>query len=678
MRDAATATDNMPWRVPTLHGKRDGDHLPRKMSSKKRRKEDRRREAEIKAISTFAPHRPAAEDGAAGWPMRKESKKIRSGFGVGKKSSDVERHSRSSDISLPLPESIDSALSSDSDYISYEVSVFESLAPRPTLRYNTHVRSGNYTQDGAGVVRRPSPPRKRLAESIPEEVLRAHKRVDSLADEFSASDLRELMERDQRRRARKREMEQKKLEMKIARQAEKQKAAEAEAQKHGRKSPPNLSRGILGREDVGLGADPPSATITSSRLRTSDGIADDRDEAGDTDKNIPTTHENDRPEPLAAFHRVDSHPLQPQESIPEARENAPALASNMSRASLRNTIPRSKSPQESETKTVQSEQRTRSSGNAAKGPRAWVSLFRWTNRTKRHSGGPPSFSNTSRDSVPTPPVPVPTPSVNPIPRRMTSGVPKRTMSRFREDLPELPTSPPASRLQSPEAEPVPSPVKVSTNIPPSIGELCPSPQAPRPRHDTPVSTRPSAEEMRETPSTFSRPDEPGVSPEPQSLSLASIDSEGSWFAGGLTKKRKSPGLRRSRYPPSHLDGEQRPEIENPNDDMDITEDDYLSRLTPSHGDRSAWNRKSTGEARPSSDWGEEEAHWGNVEGQLPTVVRTQPASRVKSQEGLLRSSGDEGDVISEPMDAQKHRNSDDDATLRRATSVDYLEAPTSH
>src|SRR5690606_2789598 len=159
--------------------------------------------------------------------------------------------------------------------------------------------------------------------------------------------------RDQRRRARKREMEQKKLEMKIARQAEKQKAAEAEAQKHGRKSPPNLSRGILGREDVGLGADPPSATITSSRLRTSDGIADDRDEAGDTDKNIPTTHENDRPEPLAAFHRVDSHPLQPQESIPEARENAPALASNMSRASLRNTIPRSKSPQESETKTVQ-------------------------------------------------------------------------------------------------------------------------------------------------------------------------------------------------------------------------------------------------------------------------------------------------------------------------------------
>ncbi|AEO60825.1 hypothetical protein MYCTH_2310467 [Thermothelomyces thermophilus ATCC 42464] len=683
MRDAPTAMDIMPWRAPTLHGKRDGDHLPRKLSSKKRRKEDRQREAEIKAMSSFAPHRPAAEDWMAGRPMRKESKKFRSGFGVSIKGPDVERYSRSSDISLPLPESIDSALSSDSDYISYEVSAFESLAPRPTLRYSTHARSGNYTQDGAGVVRRPSPQRTRLTESIPEEMLKAHKRVDSLADELSAGDLRELMERDQRRRARKRQLEQKKLELKIARQAEKQRAAEAEAEKHGRESPPNLSRGILGREDIGLGINPPSATITSSRLRNSDGLADNRNEAGDVGNILPT-RENDRPEPLAAFHRVDSHSLQPLESLSEIKEDAPVLASTVSKASLRNTISRSKSPQESEARTEQSEQPSRgSSGNTAKGPRSWTSFFRWTNRTKRNSGGPSSFSNTSRDSMPTPPAPAP--PINPLPRRLTSGVPKRTTSRFREDLPELPMSPPASRLQSPEAAAVPSPIKVSTNVPPPNGESCPSPPASRPRHDTPVSTRPSVEEMRETPSTFSRPDEPGVSPEPQSMSLASIDSEGSWFAGGLAKKRKSSGipehgsgLRRSRYAPQELNGEQRPEIENPNDDMDITDDDYLSRLTPSHGDRSAWNRKSTGEARPSSDWGEEDAHWGSVEGHLPTVVRSQAASRVKSREGLLRSFGEEGEATSQQMDAEEHRDSSDDVTLQRATSIGHEEEHASH
>ncbi|KAL2164967.1 hypothetical protein VTH06DRAFT_263 [Thermothelomyces fergusii] len=618
-------------------------------------------------MSSFAPPRSATEDWTSARPMRKENKKFRSGFGIGIKGSAVERYSRSSVISMPLPQSIDTALSTDSDYVSYEVSAFESLAPWPTLRYSTHMRSGNYTQDGTGVIRRPAPRRIRLTESIPEEILKAHKRVDSLADELSASDLRELMERDQRRRARKRQLEQTKLEMKIAKQAEEQIAAETETEKHGRQPPPNRERGILAGEDVGLGSNLPSATIMPSRPQTLDDLADDRNEASGTD-GIPATCENDGPKPLAAFHRADRHSLQPQGSLSEAKEDAPVLASIVSRVTLRNTISRCKSLQEAESRTEQPAPASGGlGGNSAKDLRAWTSFFRWTNRTKTISGGPPSFSNTSRDSMPTPPAPVP--PANPIPRRMTSGVPRRTMSRFREDLPELPMSPPASRFQSPEAAAPPSPMKVSTNVPPPLnGKICTSPPASLPKNDTPVSTRPSVEEMRATPSTFSRLDEPGASPEPQSMSLASIDSEGSWFAGGLDRKRRSSvipergsGLRRSRYAPSHWDGEQRPEIENPNDDMDITEDDYLSRLTPSHGDRSGWNRKSTGEARPSSDWGEEEAYWASVEGQLPTVVRSQAAGRVKSQQGVLGSFGDVGEI-----------------TLQRATSVGHDEEHVSY
>ncbi|KAK4248320.1 hypothetical protein C7999DRAFT_13755 [Corynascus novoguineensis] len=681
MHDADPVTDNMLWRAPTLHNKREGDHLPRKMSSKKRRKEDRRREAEIKAMGSLAPHRPAAEDWTLGRPMRKESRRLRPSFGVSVKGSEFDRYNRSSDVSLPLPESIDSALSSDSDYISYKVSAFDALAPRPTLRYSTNPRSGNYTQDAAGVVRRPSPQRTRLTESIPEETLKAHKRVDSIADELSASDLRELMERDQRRRARKRQLEQEKMERRIARRAEKQKAAEAEAERHGRESPPNLERGILGREDIGLGIDPPSATITSSRIRHSDAPQEHQHEAREVNKRL-SAQDSDRPEPLAAFHRVDSHPLRAPESLSEIKEDVPVVTSPASKASLHRKLSRSKSPQESEARTEQSERPSKRLDEASgRGSRPWISFFRWANRNKRNSAGPSSFSNTSRDSMQTT-IPIPTPALpaNPLPRRVSSGVPKRTISRFREDLPELPISPPASRLQSPEAEAVLPVVKISTNAHPAAGVSVPSPSVSRPRHDTPVSAQPSVEGMRQTPSTFSHPDEPGISPEPQAISLASIDSEGSWFAGGLAKKRKSsgilesaPGLRHPRQTPE-CDGEHRPENETPNDDMDIMDDDYLSRLTPSHGDRSAWNRKSTGEARPSSDWGEEEAHWGSVEGQLPTVVRSQAAGRVKSREGLLRSFGDDGEAILGQMNAEDNSDSSDDVGLQRATSIDYGKA----
>ena len=187
--------------------------------------------------------------------------------------------------------------------------------------------------------------------------------------------------------------------------------------------------------------------------------------------------------------------------------------------------------------------------------------------------------------------------------------------------------------------------------------------------------------MRETPSTFSHPDEPGVSPEPQAMSLASIDSEGSWFSGRLSKNRKSSpimehasGLGLARATPEPEMG-RLPEQEPINDEMHITDDDYLSALAPSYSDRNAWNRKSAGEARPSSDWEEEEeAHWGSVRGRQPKVVRSAAVGRVKSREGLLKSFGEESDMV-ETAD-QDDNNSDGSGVVRlqRATSIDYGKA----
>ena len=663
--------DEMLWRVPTLHNKRDGDHLPRKKSSKKRRKHDHEREAEIKAMSSFMPVRPAAEDWMLGHPMRKETRKVNSGFGAGFRGPEWDRYNRSSDISLPLPESIDSALSSDSDYISYKVSALEVLAPRPTLRYTTHTRSGTFVRDGPGLFRRPSQQRTKLADPIPEATLKAHKRIDDIADELSASDLRELMERDQRRRARKTQFDQKNLEQRIARRAEKQKAAEAEAARRGRESPPNLERGVLGREDVGLGIGPASAIVTSSRIRDRDVLPKQPGESAGHD-DIEATQGGDLPRPLAAFHRVDSIPSGNPEAAFEPKEpQVPTLASAGSKGSFRTKLSRSKSPQESEPRTEQSGlPRKVSEDSSSKGPFSWSSLFRWGNKNRRNSKGPSSFSNTSRDSMPS--IQAPTNPIPIAPRRVSAGVPKRTMSRFREDLPELPISPPASRVQSPEAESMGEP---SHALEGHIAEPVPF----QPRHDTPASERRSADAMRQTPSTFSHPDEPGVSPEPQSMSLASIDSEGSWFSGRLSKKRKSSGilenasgLRLQRHTPESDNERFR---ESRNDDMDITDDDYLSRLAPSHGERSGWNRKSTGEARPSSDW-EEEAHWGSVRGHQPKVVSSHTVGRMKSREGLMKSFGEEGDVTLEAADPSDDSDEGlhEGEGIQRATSINLGKA----
>ncbi|KAK0726628.1 hypothetical protein B0T21DRAFT_293491 [Apiosordaria backusii] len=663
------------WRVPTLHNKRDGDHLPRKKSSKKQKREiDHRREAEIKAMSSFVPVRPAAEDWMAGRPMKKESRRIKSGLGF-VRGSDWEKRNRSSEISLPAPESIDSALSSDSDFMSFRVSALEALAPRPTLRCTTHPRFGS---EGTGLVRKASQrqhEQRKSPPNIPEATLKAHKRVANLADDLNASDLRELMERDQRRRERKRQLEQEKIEARLARRAEKQRAAEAAAQQQGRESPPNLERGVLGREIPDLGANATSAVVTSTRIRDSQSQLqeaqpelpnNDHDDVINTDSRVP---------PLAAFHRVDSIPLQTPELNQEPKEEPlPQLASPRSRSSfLHARLRRSKSPLGSETRTEHTESLKKGSETtSSRGPLSWALFFRW-GKNKRHSAEPSSFSNTSRDSMQT--AQIPTPSPNFIPRRVSSGVPKRTMSRFREDLPESPMSPPDSRIQSPEVDVIPPIVETSPDLPQPDEEPDQLPTPPAERYDTPMTDPRSLEDMRDTPSTVNHPDEPaGVSPEPQAMSLASIDSEASWFSGGgIVRKRKSSSVIKrgshaqlQRYTPESDSGRLQ-EHDHANEEMAITEDDYLARLTPLQSERPGWNRKSTGEARPSSDW-EEEAHWGSV-GQQPTLVHSHTVGRMKSREGLLNNFGEEAASIHEAEVVGAESPVDDGNGLQRATSI---------
>ncbi|TVY46000.1 hypothetical protein LOCC1_G003018 [Lachnellula occidentalis] len=674
-----TAQDCHCQRTPTLH-KRSAQDLSRRKSSKKR-KEEHDREAEIKAMAAFMPTRPAADANSAGRPMRKESKKMRGG---------LNRHleNPSSDISLPLAESIHSSLSSNSEHrASYKLSAFDMLAPRPTIRYSENPRYGPYTKSEHSDTKK-----RRAAERIPEDTLKANKRIDDLADDLDAGELRELMERDQKRRDRKAAADKIKTERKLARRQEEQRAEEAIAVREGTPPPVNMDRGVLGREVVGQGSGT-SAVVTSSKRKGSTG-ADSGREKRPTEAFRQDTQDSTRstyPDTSLASGKLTpgsdhSDPILETAKVGTvSKANISPTLSPSPRGHLRGASSISQLMELSKTELVppkpQSERK--SSEGSVQGPQSWTSFFK-RSKNKRNSI-PASFSNTSRDSMQNAPY---QPRIGYTP--VKSNVPKRTMSKFREDLPELPLSPPDSRVQSPEADVVP-PVPVS-NVAQSLTE---EHQEPHVRYDTPTSGYRSLEAMRmrdETPTSGYRSiDAP--SPEPTAIlsqSLASIDSEGSWLSG-----RKGGSKRGSAQMPPHPLRDSASSLQKRYKDysesaeeLAIAEDEYYSRLSP---EQHKINRASTGNPVPSSDdedggslasptsptSSEPTTKWGAV-GRQPTVVHREP--RAKSREGLLNEFEYDSDSEYRADTPEPKRKSyglvqdiidENESGIQRATSIDF-------
>ncbi|KAJ4387131.1 hypothetical protein N0V93_007720 [Gnomoniopsis smithogilvyi] len=629
-------------RMPTLHHKRNAEHMAHKKLSK-RRKADQAREAEIRAMSSFEPTRPTAETWLSGRPMRRDTRRVATTHGLGFRRS-FDRENPGSDISLPLPDSIDSNMSSDSEQVSYKVSAFEALAPRPTLRYTVHPRQYSPPPERPN---RHMSVRNRVSEKrpIPEATLKAHKRIDDLADDLTASDLRELMERDGRRRARKQAKDQERMERRLARRAEKERAAERE----GRYSPPNLERGVLGRES-GLGIDPESAVVTSSTPRVSPKSSqrgsptppskqsgkrsaeemDDDEEVEDHSAQGPIEH----------FHRTDSIPLD-NRSLASVPEDPPPPRTRSPRKKIilmpRTSRSRSPPPPAEPAKTETSTLRNNSEGSIKRFRRSWSNLFRWGSRKRKT--GPSSFSNTSRDSMPShqaPPITDPIPAA--LSRKLSSNVPKRTLSRFREDLPELPLSPPQSRDTSPELEQIPSAITEQDS--PELGTDMDIDDTIPKRRDTPMSPE---DMMGRAP--LSMPSSVVPSPEPVPISLGTVDSEGAWFG----TKKKNAGRRSIPTPltppqrpvsmstfDSHHDPDLPTEYVADDDESDFDDDASLSRFAHQRSSDS-----HVSHARSSSD-ASDDARWGVVGGQTPNVVQPGERDFIKSREGLLNTFSDDG------------------------------------
>ena len=127
--------------------------------------------------------------------LARESKKIPGGL-----NRKFERPT--SEISLPLPESIHSSRSGTSEMHSFKISAFDALSPRPTIKYSGNLR-GSVRGSSLGPSRTST--RKDKGQSIPEENFNSRERINDLADDLDAQALRELLARDQRRKEKKQE-----------------------------------------------------------------------------------------------------------------------------------------------------------------------------------------------------------------------------------------------------------------------------------------------------------------------------------------------------------------------------------------------------------------------------------------------------------------------------------------
>jgi hypothetical protein len=257
-------------------------------------------------------------------------------------------------------------------------------------------------------------------------------------------------------------------------------------------------------------------------------------------------------------------------------------------------------------------------------------------------------------------------------------VPRRTMSKFREDLPEFPLSPPDSRVASPET---------------SRGSAIAARRRSHQPADLLVESNSSG--------TGARTDSP-VSPALpnaglMSQSLASVDSEGSWLSGKPVNRRSNRSyLRSSVGSSSALQRTQ--DFSASYEELGVPDDEYFKRLTPGpeeHRFSSQANEMAPKASsivvedqdmavdsedeeapqtsgRPSVE--EEQVH---TVARHPTVVHRQP--RVKSTEGLLTFFQAEEPASEEPAttpspvegDSPISPSDHEFGTVQRAQSVDF-------
>ena len=750
---------------PTLRRRSDHDQSVPRHKSSKRKAEEHAREREVRAMSSPIPIPKRPTTTRSTGPLRQDTKYI---------PGDLNRHFERpmSEVSLPLPESF-SEMQDLGNQHSFKVNAFAVLSPRPTIKYN-----------GSSGLSSPPPHSQSRASArdvITEEDFSPKNRIDELANSLDAGGLRELMDRDARRREKKRETEKVKLQRKLQRRADRQREEERQRSR-GTDGRPYTPKGKASRSRTGLGIESdlgssPLAPDTSGRntrveeLQSSPmgpGIAEDvpasampataavdpfSDEKAREDEYVsqeapPVKDAGYEPEVVtdAFSHEEDreaEHPLEAASNDPFAHKDdehavaaasaaaaAAAAAAGVSKSATKEvakgpelpvrsplrdverpeaageTLPSPPAspvavPAEresiSQASTLAREQTPEIPESAEKGRRdsgqgGWTTFFKRGGRRKRSDDrgrSTPEFSNTSRESFSrqNPPPIVPPRSF----RRSGSGTPQRTRSKFREDLPERPISPPDSRMQSPEDAPAhyATTVSPSAMVQPNVSlsnlpegrALEPSTSIPtldRSRQDDQSSQKRSVE----LPASDTQPSVAALS-----QSLASVDSEASWLSGRPVKRNSGPMIHALRQSQSSLSqpfasaGDEREE-------GDVAEDEYFNRLTPApeetRGSSPAGMRKASSTAIKLGEEGEQSPEpempplpnragetWHSSVGRQPTLVRQ--TSRARSKEGLLKEfqSTEPGNEDDSDSGEEEEGETPGVETVQRARSVEY-------
>ena len=691
---------------PTLNSKRianDQGGIMRRKSGR-RKADNHAREQEIRAMSSPLPipKRPNSHNPGM---LARDSRKI-----PGALNRNLDRPM--SDVSLPMAESVQSALSVASEQHAFKVSAFDALAPRPTIRYSENPRSAS-----ASLGPSRASTRKDKQPMILEEATRSKKRVDDLADDMDAGSIRELMEREQRRLEKKRRSEHEKLQRRLQRRAEKQKLQEggegdiADGDTDQRE---RVSEREREEEDIGLGiggaSTAPNLANTlqeptrEQAVKTPESWLKDpsrehlpiEDPFHDPVVGASTSHlEDPTPEPddrddavleTAKAVRLSSASMSPPTS-PTRYIQEPSNLSQYSELAPADTpdIPEPLDPDH-----------RRDSDTSARFSTSWRNMFRRSDtRAKRDSTdrgrvAPSEFSNTSKESVHRQ---MPPSAFTRIPRAR-SGTPIRTQSRFREDLPELPISPPDSRMQSPEA----SRQSPLSDIPGSRGTdiVGATAASGKPLSDIHPAFREEVALSRHA-SLRGRANSPEGPPSGiLSQSLASVDSEGSWLTGRPVKRLSQPQPLRESGGSLH-EGLQ--ELEQSDDELAGTpeEEKYMGSLTPARGEAppkiperrrpymgpaarlgSDSDDESVFHPAPAAIAQEEGKLHGAV-GKRPTIVRQGPGKRAKSREGLLNDfQNAEESEESSPSGDSPVSPENPYSSIQRATSVDISKGHARH
>lgn len=683
---------------PTLRAKKttnESNFLRRKSS--KRKAEDQAREQEIKAMSSPIPI-PKRPDSRSGTGLRDS----RRGFN----SSTRNLQRPLSDVSLPIPESINSTMSVVSDSHGFRVSALNAFAPRPTIRYFESPRSKEVVSSTFGPVRTGT---KRERQALPEDGLKPNQRIAHLADDLDAGSIRELMDRDQRRSERTRKAEQERLQRKLQRKAESQRAAEAAGEEPFEEpSKENIAPIAKENEDIGLeGSTSPTvaaapihdATVRGQGTATPESWSkgpsrQDMVLGNVSNGRVGIITPDERNEPIletAKVVRLSQASMSPPLSAKPAYQEPSGLSLL---ADLGTWSP--PGVQEHETSGRESDTSGRLSNN-------WASIFRRSGTRRKESSAdrgrlsPSEFSNTSRESFTRQAPPSAFARIPPA----RSGTPVRTQSRFKEDLPEHPLSPPDSRMQSPAAS-VPHPQHRSD---------------PRGRDGSDLVGKSviSDQQILEIHPAFRdeillNRNQPGNYPSPEipssailSQSLASVDSEGSWLTGRPMKRTSPTFATPLRGSASSLQRSREPEV---SDDEIGEGHEERSLVTPelgesAKGDATKTLRYLSGGSGGSDDIGgvggdgggdggdsdddmvfdsepptipQDEGKWHRAVGKHPTIVRQ--GRIAKSREGLLDDfQAAEDSVESSPSgDSPTGRPYEDQITshpeIYRATSVD--------